>query len=79
MRKFEQFNGKRVKVLLEHRLFDSQSFDCAELETIDSDTRCGVVIKKQEIFVYKHNIKVAEVRDNMCIVGDGRLRITIIV
>lgn len=78
MRKFEQFNGKRAKVILEHCLFGDQSFYCAELQTIDSDTKCGVVIHKQDIFVYKHNIKVVKMHGHTCVIGDERLSITII-
>ncbi len=77
MRKFEQLNGVRAKVVLEHCLFDKQVFFCDELQTID-DNRIGLVLKDRAIFMYKQNVKVAELSEKMYKISDGRLTITII-
>lgn len=77
MRKFEQLNGVEAKVILEHSLFDNQRFYCRQLQTINNDDRIGVLIKDREIFVYKQDVKLAEIVDNAYIVSDGRLKITI--
>lgn len=77
MRKFIQLNGVEAKVVLEHCLFDRQTFLCDELQTINDDKRVGVVLKDREIFMYKQDVKVTEVYDNMYMISDGRLKIEI--
>lgn len=76
MRKFMQLNGVPASVILEHYLFDRQAFCCDELQTINDD-RVGVVLKDQEIFVYKHDVKVAEIHGYVSKISDGKLSITI--
>lgn len=77
VRKFEQLNGKMAKVILEHCLFDKQVFYCNELQTINDDERIGVIIKDREIFVYKHDFKLAEVCGDVYKMSDNRLTITV--
>lgn len=79
MRKFAQLNGERVKVVLEHCLFGKQTFYYDKLQTINDEERVGVILKEREIFVYKHDIMVAEVQGDMYKISDGRLTITIII
>ena len=78
VRKFEQLNGVKAKVILEHLLFDGQVFLCDKLQTINDDERIGVVLKSGQIFMYKQNVKVAESSEKMYKISDGRLTITII-
>lgn len=78
MRKFEQLNGEEVKVILEHSLFDNQRFYCRQLQTINDDNRIGVLLRGNAIFMYKPDVKIAEVCDNVYKISDGRLTITII-
>jgi hypothetical protein len=77
MRKFTQLDGERVKVLLEHCLFDTQTFYCDKLQIIDDD-RIGVVIKGKEIFMDKQDVKIAEMHDGAYKISDGRLTIMVI-
>lgn len=77
MRKFTQLNGAEVKVVLEHCLFDRQTFICDELQTINDDERIGLVLKGQEMFLYKQDVKVAEIQGNMYMVSDGRMDIVV--
>lgn len=79
MRKFTQLNGKKAKILLEHCLFEKQLFHCEVLQTINDDKRIGLVLRKQDIFMYKQDIKLAKNHDNMYIISDGKFTITIIV
>ena len=79
MRKFTHLNGRSGKVLLEHCLFDKQVFYCDELQTIVDDEKLGLVLKCNDIFVYKSQLKLAKTHDNLYILSDGRLTITIIV
>lgn len=77
MRKFEQLNGVRAKVVLEHLLFDGQVFLCDKLQTINDDERIGLILKGGQIFMYKRNVKVAEVQGDEYRVSDGRLTIIV--
>lgn len=79
MRKFQQLNGVRAKVVLDHCLFDRQTFDCDELQTLNDDDKVGLTLKNREIFMYKHDVKVVEQHNNKYVISDGRLRITVIV
>lgn len=77
MRKFTQLNGTRVSVVLEHCLFDTQRFICPSLKTIDNDDRIGVCLRGHEIYIYRQDIKVAEVSGDTYMISDGRLTINI--
>lgn len=77
VRKFEQLNGVRAKVILEHLLFDGQVFLCDKLQTINDDERIGLILKGGQIFMYKRNVKVAEVQGDEYRVSDGRLTIIV--
>ena len=76
MRKFKQLKRVRAEIIIKHCLFDKQEFLCDELQTID-DERIGVLLKGQAIYMYKHNVKVAEVQDDAYIFSDGRLTIIV--
>jgi hypothetical protein len=77
MRKFEQLNGVEAKIIIEHCLFDNQRFYCRQLQTINDDERIGLILKDQPIFMYKRNVKVAEVQEDIYRVSDGRLTIIV--
>ena len=79
VRKFVKLNGKKAKILLEHCLFDKQVHYCEELHIINDDERIGTRIKGSDIFVYKRDVKLVKAIDNMFMISDGRLSITIIV
>lgn len=79
MREFIQLNGTKAKVLLEHHLFDRQAFDCDRLQMVNNSERIGVVLKGQEKYIDKCNIKLAEIQNNTYILSDGRLTITVVV
>lgn len=77
LRKFTQLNGAEVKVVLEHYLFDNQRFYCRQLQTINDNKKIGVILKGQEKFVYKQDVKVAEIQNGKYVISDGRLTIII--
>ena len=77
MRKFEQLKGVKAKVILDHCLFDRQIFYCDELQTINDDEKIGLLLKGRAIFMYKQNVKVAEVYGNTYVISDGRLTINV--
>ena len=78
LREFIQLNGVEAKVVLEHCLFGNQRFYCRELQTINDNERVGVVLKGQEKFMYKQDVKVAEINDGVYTISDDRLKIQII-
>lgn len=78
MRKFEQLNGKRGKVILEHYLFDRQVFYCDKLQTINDNEKVGLMLKNQQIFMSKPNVQAVEAQNYIYKMSDGRLTITII-
>ncbi len=77
MRKFTQLNGVGARVVLEHRLFDGQVFDCDELKIINDDEKIGLVIKSKQIFMYKSNVKVAVEKNGVYTISDGRMTISV--
>ena len=77
LRKFTQLNGVDAKVELKHCLFDNQRFYCRQLQTINDDDMIGVLLRGNAIFMYKPDVKIAEINDNSYILSDGRLTITI--
>ena len=77
VRKFQQLNGVEAKVVLEHCLFDKQRFYCSQLQTINDDERIGLILRDRAIYMYKQNVKVAEVQDSIYKVSDGRLTIIV--
>ena len=77
MRKFVQLNGMEAKVVVKHCLFDHQRFYCRQLQTINDDKKIGVLLKGHAIFMYKQNVKVAEINDDIYTLSDGRLTIIV--
>lgn len=81
MKFFEQWDeleNLKAKVILKHSLFGRQMHNCDSLHVIN-DNRIGLLLKGQEVFVYKHEIVQTEVSTGMYTVSDGTLQITIIV
>ena len=79
IQKFTQITGQPVRVLMEHTLFDKQVFCCDSLEVINDDERIGVILKGREIFIYKKDIQLFKTLDNIFVISDGRLQLTVIV
>mgnify|MGYP003303777646 CR=1 FL=1 len=77
LRNFTQLDGAEAKIVLEHCLFDNQRFYCRQLQTINDDEKIGLILKSRNIFMYKQNVKVAEVQGNDYTISDGRLTINI--
>jgi hypothetical protein len=76
---FEQWTNlenTKVKVLLKHSLFGRQLHTCDSVNIIN-DNRIGLILKGQEIFVYKDDILYTDTQNNVYSVSDGILTITI--
>lgn len=76
--KWDKLENLKAKVILKHSLFGRQMHDCESLQIIN-DNRLGLVLKGQEIFVDKLKIVQTITDDEMYLVTDGRLAITVIV
>lgn len=71
-----QLENKKAKVLLKHYLWGEQGFITDELHIID-DERVGVILKGQELFIYKNSIQDFGVDADRLWVTDGRLMIIV--
>ena len=76
---FSTIENLKAKILLEHCLFEKQQHHCNHLKIINDDKRIGLILREQEIFIYKRDLKVAQTCGNLFIIADDRLRISIIV
>ena len=59
MRMFEEWNklqNTNCKVIINHTIFDDQSYDCDMLQIINDEHRIGVVIKGQEKILDKNDV-----------------------
>ena len=81
MRTFEKWDklaNKNCMVVINHALFDEQKYDCDMLQIINDEHRIGVVIKGRELFVNKQEIKSFIVHENVYMVEDKMMTITIV-
>lgn len=80
MKFFEQWDkleNLKAKVILKHSLFGRQMHNCDSLQIINDD-RLGLVLKGQEVFVYKRGIVQSNAENGMYTVSDEQVTITII-
>jgi hypothetical protein len=76
---FNLIENCKAKVLLEHIWFERQIHYCEDLHIINDDRRIGLILKGQEIFISKQNLICTKKYDNMFVIADDKLKITIIV
>ena len=77
IRKFMQLNGRMATVTLKHYLFGTQCFRTQALNFIDDHERLGLVLKGQDVFVYKERLCEIELNNNTVIFADDKLKIAI--
>lgn len=75
---FKSINNKYGKIMLEHSLFGKQIWRCEHLDILDDDDQLGVRIQGHDICVYKNDIVSYKHYENMYVVADSNLTITII-
>ena len=78
MRSFKELHGLKGKVIVQHKLFGEDTYDCNMLQVIDDD-RVGIIIKGREFFVDKQQIVDFQMNDKIYVVRDEMLTITVIV
>ena len=82
MRRYDEWNQLQKlhsKVVLKHLLFGEQIYNCDELGIVNDDDRIGVVVKGEELFVYKQKVVDFCVNGNIYTVGDDMLEIKVVV
>lgn len=75
--KFMQLNGRTATIILEHYLFGKQKLKAQEIQIFEDDDKLGVVLMKQNVFVYKPQLKSMDLRDDMVEFSDDKLKISI--
>lgn len=81
MRKCDKWNklqNKSGKVVLRHKLFGEQQYGCEALQVINDNEKIGVVVKGNELFVYKDKAALSISR-NVYVVADDLLELKVIV
>lgn len=76
--KWDQLENMNCRAIINHVLFGEQQYDCDVLHIINDECRIGVVIKGRELFVYKKDVSDFCIDDNVYLVKDGMLTITIV-
>ena len=77
--KFKKIEHCKGKVILEHKLFDRQIHHCESLHIINDNSRIGLIIKNQHIYIDKPSVKFVRNRGNIFTMSDDMMNITIIV
>ena len=76
---FKKIEHCKGKIILEHKLFDLQVYRCEDLHIIDNDSKIGLIIKNQHIYIDKQSVKFVRNRGNVFTMSDDMLSITVIV
>ena len=76
--KWDQLENKNCRIIINHILFGENQYDCDMLQIINDEHRVGVVIKGKDLFVNKLDVLEFEVRDDIYMVKDKMLTITIV-
>lgn len=73
---FKKLENSKAIVVLSHKLFGTQKFDVDKLHIIDDDERAGIILKNQEMFIYKKDLQFFKYNDTY-ILADKRLKIIV--
>lgn len=76
--KWDQLENMNCRVIINHKLFDDQMYDCDMLQIINDEHRIGAVIKGRELFMYKHKVKNFIIQNNVYIIEDDMMDMTIV-
>ena len=82
MRSFERWQelqNLNGMVVLNHLLFGDSVYECDSLQVINNENKLGIIIKGQELFVYKDSVEYFCVSNDIYEVKDDLLSIKIIV
>ena len=77
IRKFTQLNGRTATIILEHCLFDKQTFEVQEVNVFEDAECWGLILNGQALFIYKDRLQSMEMRDGFVEFADDKLKISI--
>lgn len=76
---FLTIDGMSGKILLEHKFFDKKAYRCECFKIVNTDDKIGLHYKGHDMCVSKNNIKLSKVYENVFILADEYLQLTITV
>lgn len=77
--RWEELQNLSGRAVLNHLLFGDSVYECDSLQVINHENKLGIIIKGQELFVYKDRVEYFCVSNNIYEVKDDLLRIKVIV
>ena len=77
-KQLKSIEGYGGRILLEHVIFGKQAYTLDKIQIVNDEARIGVCVRNHEIFIHKSDIKLCKIHDNMLIVSDGIMQITLI-
>ena len=75
----ENLNGQKGKVMVKHKLWGEQAFQCESISIINDKCRFGISIHNHDMYVYKPEVVLCTIHENMYTIADKTVQITIIV
>lgn len=76
-KQLKSIEGCGGRILLEHIIFGKQAYTLDKLHIINDEIKIGVLVRNHEIFIHKSDIKLCKLYDNMFVVSDGLMQITL--
>jgi hypothetical protein len=76
---WDQLENKNCKIVINHVLFDEQTYNCDGVHIINDEDRIGVVIKDRELFMYKQDVVDFLLCDNSYTIRDEMTVLCVIV
>lgn len=77
--RWEELQNLSGRAVLNHLLFGDSVYECDSLQIINNENKLGIIIKGQELFVYKDRVEYFCVSNDIYEVKDDLLSIKIIV
>lgn len=77
--RWEELQNLSGRAVLNHLLFGDSVYECDSLQVINNENKLGIIIKGQELFVYKDRVEYFCVSNNIYEIKDDLFGIKVIV
>ena len=77
--RWEELQNSSGRAVLNHLLFGDSVYECDSLQVINNENKLGIIIKGQELFVYKDRVEYFCVSNNIYEIKDDLFGIKVIV
>ena len=77
--RWEELQNSSGRAVLNHLLFGDSVYECDSLQVINNENKLGIIIKGQELFVYKDRVQYFCVSNNIYEIKDDLFGIKVIV